>query len=83
MHRTDRPANNGGGTAILIRDDLSVETLSPTVDIGIECTATKIKQSRTNHIVVIAAYIPNQTLKTVDLSKKNNVTFWAKHYTGR
>lgn len=35
MHRTDRLTNNGGGTAILVRDDLSVETLSPPADIGI------------------------------------------------
>lgn len=68
LHRTDRMVNNGGGTAILIRDDLSVETLPSPSNIGIECTATKIMLNATNHLTVVAAYIPDQSLKTDDLN---------------
>lgn len=62
MNRTDR-VNNGGGTAVLINENIPFEMLQNPSDCDIECTIAKIKINTNKSIVCIAAYIPDQTLK--------------------
>lgn len=67
--RNDRCINDGGGTAILVREDLQAEILPTPSDVKIEATIIKVKMNDNEHFVFIAAYIPSQTLKSDDLDK--------------
>lgn len=66
--RSDR-TKNGGGTAILIRDNISFETLQPPNNCRIETTIIKVKINENRHITFIAAYIPDQSLKYEDIEQ--------------
>lgn len=70
LFRTDRIINNGGGTGILLRNDITYEELSQPMIIDIEFTALKIKINDALNIVLIAAYVnPSTRLNDTELSK--------------
>lgn len=89
--RNDRTRDNGGGTAILLKDNLVYEVLQPPTNINIESTIIKLKIEENVHFVLIAAYIPNQSLRYNELEQlmcqfgTNNVILGAdlnaKHIT--
>lgn len=62
MSRNERNTDGGGGTAVLIRENLSFEILQKPNNCDIECTITKIKLNESKKMVCIAAYLPKQTL---------------------
>lgn len=68
--RTDRTTNTGGGTGILLRNDIIFEELNQPTIKSIEFTAVKIKLNDSMKIILIAAYVkPSTTLNGNDLSK--------------
>lgn len=79
LYRNDRTTDNGGGTAILIREDIFTEPLKAPPNCNIECTVVRIKMKNNQSLTLVAAYFPNQTLGNDDLNNiwnhfgKNNV----------
>lgn len=67
IYRNDRSSNSGGGTAILTRDVIKSERLMNPQNCNIESTAIKAFLANNKFIILIAAYMPNQTLKYDDL----------------
>lgn len=69
LFRCDRQYNNGGGTAIIVRDTFSVAQL-PSIDIEIENTILKINLHNNDSLICIAGYCkPSKTLIAGDLDK--------------